>query len=138
MDRYAIQHASTGMGSSDFTVYDRAQGREFRIRYRFALDEYQASIYNGPAAEYQRDIVGSLYIANCGGEPMSRELFEAFCAHLQADWDKFLATCEVYKAKYPGDAEVEKIWLAGPACPIVKAGYWDQGWHVLNFGSGAA
>lgn len=135
MDRFHINSESTYQGESEYTVFDKFESKNFRIRYRFALNDYLERHYNGSAEQYQRDVVASLYIVHklVSSEPIDKAVFEAFKKYLEDQWLQYLEHCEQRKMQFKGDPEIEKIYLAGPACPIVKPGYWDCGWHVLKY-----
>lgn len=127
-----IRHLSTYQGESDFSVWDN--GEQYRLRYRFSTGgEYLRKHYNGTAEQYQRDLVGQCHIVSRELKPITKDVFNAFVEFLQKQHDDYLKHCKEQIEKHDHDPEIAAIYSAGPACPLVRPGYWDQGWHEIIF-----
>jgi len=130
-ERFFFRPKSTYRGETDYEVYDRETGEEFRMSYLTKYESYEDYKYNGSKEEYERDVVGALhYLRKSNHGHVSMELVDAFVKHLQDDWDKWL---EYAKNKIENDRDIgaDIYGKYGPACPLVRGGAdWDHGWHL--------
>ena len=124
-----FEHILSYMGATEYNAYTPGSMEPTRISYRFELNSYLESIYNGTKEEYKRDVEGSLYYVTASSKTVTKDIVEAFRAHRQKSWDEYLDLCKAKTEEYKSEPDIAKIYLAGAASPIVKGGaYWNYGW----------
>ncbi len=126
--------ASSFMNVVEFDCADSTGS--YRLSLRMGVSDYERSIYNGTAEQYERECAAVTgYLRGVGGQRVPLATVAAF-----NDW-------QAEKSRYANarfDAEPERYGIIPADDPIRKpiqakgAAYWDDGWRFTDLCSAIA
>ena len=103
-----FEFKSAYQGEIDYIVHDYEKHEEYRIHYRIALNDYLERYFNGTPKQYQKEVVGALYIAHRTCEKLSKRVFDAFKEHLQNEWNKYIEHSKKRLERFPEYSDIYK------------------------------
>ena len=124
---YRFERRCSYLNSIFFRVTTPA-GESFEAELRLRLGDYEASIYNGGAAAYERacaPLVGMLQVCR----PIPAHLLGAFNAWIQDEHDASLATLRAAPERYGPESD----WAESVGSATLARGcYWlgADGWQL--------